>query len=426
MPFSVLRIWGLGLISWFLVGLSLYLGYEAYREFKVPDHPTVTRQIREDVSLDGIDSETVQAAPRPTVHEGIVASRGPWRKWALLTGAAFCWTFTFVGFAPIRLFLGGSTDTRSAKSPEPINRLSIVRPDGAQLQVAVYGKPEGPTLVLTHGWSLDGSAWDYIRADLGKHFRLVIWELPGMGKSTGPNNGDFSLERMARDLEAVLQATCAGTPVILFGHSIGGMVSQTFCRLHGKQLGVWIKGLVLLHTTYTNPLRTNMAATVTTAIESAVIVPLNYLTVYLAPIAWLSNWQSYMNGSLHIFTRFASFSGKQTREHVEHGALLAAAAWPAAVARGNLGMLNFNEEATLPQIDVPVLVIGGQHDRMTLESASKHIQALLPNDRPFSIDGGHLGHWEQAGQVSEVVREFASKTFSESARVRRLPQPAAE
>ncbi len=50
--------------------------------------------------------------------------------------------------------------------------------------------------------------------------------LAGLGKSKAANNGDQSLEKMAHDLETVRQATCADTPVILVGHSIGGMIQH--------------------------------------------------------------------------------------------------------------------------------------------------------------------------------------------------------
>ena len=82
----------------------------------------------------------------------------------------------------------------------------------------------------------------------------------GLRKSRGPSNPDHSLEKLANDLNAVLEQISPNGPVILIGHSIGGMTQQTFCRLFGEKLGKSVKGLVLVHTTYTNPLATNMAA----------------------------------------------------------------------------------------------------------------------------------------------------------------------
>jgi pimeloyl-ACP methyl ester carboxylesterase len=236
----------------------------------------------------------------------------------------------------------------------------------------------------------------------------VVWDLAGHGKSHGPRNGDYRLEKMADDLGAVLEATTKG-PVILVGHSIGGMITQTYCRLYPRQLEKRIAGIVLLHTTYTNPLRTAFLAPLWTAIEKPVLVPLNYLTIALAPLAWLSNWQSYLNGSLHIATRIASFAGSQTWRQLDYGAWLAAKAWPGVMGRANLAMLKFDEELHLRDIEVPTLVIGGTYDRMTKCSASEHMERLLPHAVLATIPAGHLGFWERHSEVADLLTQFVGK-----------------
>ena len=62
----------------------------------------------------------------------------------------------------------------------------VAGPDGADLHVEEHG-PEGgaaPTLPMTHGWDLDATAWYYEKKNLADHFRLVLWDLPGLGLST--------------------------------------------------------------------------------------------------------------------------------------------------------------------------------------------------------------------------------------------------
>ena len=77
-------------------------------------------------------------------------------------------------------------------------------PDGSELQIEFYGPEDGTPIVLTHGWGLDSREWNYLKRDLSDHFRLIVWDEPGLGKSTPPTNRDYSLENLARDLEAVL------------------------------------------------------------------------------------------------------------------------------------------------------------------------------------------------------------------------------
>src|SRR6202008_5130618 len=96
------------------------------------------------------------------------------------------------------------------------------------------------------------------------------------------------MENFPRDLEAVL-GLAGDRPAILLGHSIGGMITLTFCRLFPKALGDRVRAIALVQTTYTNPVRTTSLAGLFTALERPVIVPLLHLTISLSPRIWLSH-----------------------------------------------------------------------------------------------------------------------------------------
>lgn len=87
---------------------------------------------------------------------------------------------------------------------------------------------------------------------------------------------------MAGDLEAVL-GLAGDRPAVLVGHSIGGMITLTFCRLFPEALAARVAGLVLVHTTPTNPVKTTGMAAFYTAIQKPVLEPLCYLMIALAP-----------------------------------------------------------------------------------------------------------------------------------------------
>jgi len=160
-------------------------------------------------------------------------------------------------------------------------------------------------------WGLNSTEWDYLKKELSEEFRLIVWDLPGLGRSTPSTNRDYSLENLSRHLEAVL-ALVGDQPAILLGHSIGGMITLTFCRLFPKALGDRVRAIALVQTTYTNPVRTANMAGLLTALERPVIVPLLHLTIWLSPLIWLSNLMSYLNGSALLSTKSSGFAGKQT------------------------------------------------------------------------------------------------------------------
>ena len=366
--------------------------------------------IQTDEVRSGEELPVVQDNRLPTEDRKIIAPERGLRKrfWAYLAGAVALLGFNFGGTFPLRWILGNS-DGPQREQIAPTKEFWLDRPDGSRLHVRIHGFANAPTLLLTHGWSLDVSAWDYVIRQLSKRCRVVTWDLPGLGQSKGPANRDWSLEKMAHDLHAVLQATSTQGTTVLLGHSIGGMITQVFCRVHSEELGAKVHGLALLHTTYRNPLRTCFAAPLATALELPLLTPLNYLTIALAPWVWLSNLQSYLNGSLHITSRFTSFSGKQTWQQLDHAARLSVKAWPGVLARGNFAMQKFNEEATLTKLELPVLVLSGKYDRMTLPSASAHMEHLLADDRPYQIPTGHLGMWECPEQFVLAITEFVER-----------------
>jgi pimeloyl-ACP methyl ester carboxylesterase len=420
MPFSVLRIWGTGLFSWAVLGLAIYCFWEWRQRIEGQElrarEPAVDRRQFDEIN---------RPAPRPRFdREQPLARSESARAWPFLVAGIGLLAWSSVGFLPVLLVLGrpGGDAPREERDGE---WNEIKRPDGSQLHVETYGNAKGPTIVFVHGWSLDSTAWHYAKRELSNRFRLVVWDLAGLGRSQASRSGDYRIEKMADDLAAVIE-NCSQGPVLLLGHSIGGMIVQTYCRLNAAQLGAKVQGIVLLHTTYLNPLNTAMGAWFWKAIERPILVPLNHLTVWLAPLAWLSNWQSYLNGSLHIATRLASFSGKQTWGQLNYGAWLAAKAWPGVVARGNLAMVHFNEDATLGRIDVPVLVIGGKHDRMTRPEASGHIESRLSHGVPYTLDTGHLGFWERHEELAEVVAEFAARVTREGGQTSSLRHLDAE
>ncbi len=439
MPFSAVRSLLLLVLSWAVLGLGITCAVDAYQRFRqgprsflstmanpvdmdpntqLADPNSAVREPTTQLN-DSADERVAEAANEqsPTDQRIVVVRnrRSDWIPWAEVVAAVLCLGLSVGGRWPVKLLMKKS-DRDYATEQAPASTFEILRPDGSKLYGEIRGNDESPTLIFTHGWSLNSSAWQYVNATLSHKFQVVTWDLAGLGKSRGPSNNNYRLEKFADDLRAILEHVAPSGPVILVGHSIGGMTLQTFCRVHGDTLGQAVKGLVLVHTTYTNPLSTNLLAWIAKPMQP-LIMALNYLMIPLAPLFWLSNWQSYYNGSAHWAARWESFTGKQTWEQLDHSARMGAEAWPGVLARGNRAMIEFNEEPTLPTIDIPVLVISSPNDRLTVQSASQHIQALLPNDQSMTNTGGHLGYWEHNDEVSRAIASFADKTVATRALV---------
>jgi pimeloyl-ACP methyl ester carboxylesterase len=300
---------------------------------------------------------------------------------------------------------------RGSDEPKRMRTASVqrvLRPDGSVLHVEFYGPEDGQPIILSHGWGPNSTVWYYAKQQLSDRFRVIVWDLPGLGKSSKPKNNDYSLEKYARDLEAVVNLA-GDKPAILLGHSMGGMLILTFCRLFPQHLGHRVAGLILADTTYINPVKTSIFSKFLRAVQKPLLEPSLYLTIGLSPIVWLMNWLSYFNGLLHLSVELSGFTGTETRGQLDFSALLSALSWPGVLARGTLAMFRFDETATLSKINVPVLLIAGASDIATRPAASIRMKAELPQADFIALKpGGHMCLMEQNQQFSEVVRAFSS------------------
>jgi pimeloyl-ACP methyl ester carboxylesterase len=330
--------------------------------------------------------------------------------------------FSFLGRPIILMLLRRPGDDEPNQNREGAEVQRIKRPDGTELQVEMYGPPNGQPIVLTHGWGPNSTEWYYVKRRLATRFRLIVWDLPGTGLSSRPGDNIFELERLAGHLEAVL-ALAGGRPAILVGHSIGGMIQQTFSRLFPTYLGRQVSGVVMLHTTYTNPVKTASLRGLLTAIQKPILTPLMYLTIALWPLIWLMNWLSYFNGTAHLASAVVGFAGTETRGQLDLGTRYTPQINPGVLARGMLAMFKFDETETLRTINVPVLVIAGDLDRLTNPDASEHMAGAMPNAQLLVLrPSGHMGNFERNAELTSALETFAAANSGTPAATVPMPQ----
>jgi pimeloyl-ACP methyl ester carboxylesterase len=336
------------------------------------------------------------------VHDANGALRRVRDDWRLGVGAALL-AWSFLGRSGVLQVLA-----RRDTDPMRLDRGQgsfIDSPTGARLYVETHGPDDAPPLILTHGWSLDSRIWHYAKRDLAGRFRLIVWDLPGLGQSRRAH-GKVNMSGFAEDLACVLQVA-GGRPAILAGHSIGGMVIQTLARNRPELFGQEVGGVVLLDTTYTNPLKTMILSSLAQALRWPVIEPLMRLTILLHPLAWISSWQSYLSGSSHMATRLA-FGRYVTRSQLDRTTLLMTMQKPAVSAHGDLAMFRWDSHDALRACPVPVLVLGGSMDIVTKPEASHHIARTAPQGRAQIVDGAnHMGPIEQASTYQKALVSFA-------------------
>ncbi|WP_181762919.1 alpha/beta fold hydrolase [Rhodococcus spelaei] len=109
--------------------------------------------------------------------------------------------------------------------------------DGVRLTVRESGPRAAPvTVVFAHGWTLDGGSWDDLIAVLGRSAtrpaRLIAVDCRGHGSSGAAQAGSATIARYADDLAEIVGRLVPDGPIVLVGHSMGGMAMMALGERH--------------------------------------------------------------------------------------------------------------------------------------------------------------------------------------------------
>lgn len=127
----------------------------------------------------------------------------------------------------------------------------VTTPDGVPLAVREVGPENAPlTVVFAHGFCLRMGSFHFQRACLtehwGKQVRMVFYDQRGHGQSGEASPDTYTVEQLGQDLESVLAVMAPRGPVVLVGHSMGGMTVLSHARQYPQRYPTRIVGAALI------------------------------------------------------------------------------------------------------------------------------------------------------------------------------------
>jgi NAD(P)-dependent dehydrogenase (short-subunit alcohol dehydrogenase family)/pimeloyl-ACP methyl ester carboxylesterase len=118
----------------------------------------------------------------------------------------------------------------------PASPLFVDSSDGVRIAVFEEGNPDGPALILAHGWPDSHVLWDGVVALLADRFRIIRYDNRGVGASTVPQPvSAYAMERFADDLQAVIATMSPGRPVHVLGHDWGSVATWEYLGRPGAE-----------------------------------------------------------------------------------------------------------------------------------------------------------------------------------------------
>lgn len=403
LPLPLLLLTLVDLLSLGLVLTGIYCLYRVLRQMSRPR--VVLTSARRAVSQSQLQPEVI-ARREPVPNEILKSS-----VFIPLVLGLLLAVFTFAGRHAVQFAYPSGPDEPQETRSGTVQY--ITGASNARLRVETYGPPNAPTLLLTHGWGMNSTEWYYAKRDLSDRFKLIVWDLPGLGLSGRPDDQSWALDAMAQDLHAVL-AVAKGKPVILVGHSIGGMINLTFCRRYPEALGREVAGIAQIDTTYTNPVETMPHRPLNEALQKPVAEPILHAMIALSPLVHVLNWISYQNGTAFIMNAKTGFASG-TRGQIDFVSRLQAKASPAVIASGTLGMFHWDCTGVLPRIHVPVLILVGQQDTTTLPAASQTMHQKMPEAKLLLVSpAAHYSLLELNREIDTALGQFATALLDQN------------
>jgi pimeloyl-ACP methyl ester carboxylesterase len=256
----------------------------------------------------------------------------------------------------------------------------------AKLQVLDTGS--GPPILFVHGFPLDHAMWRYqIEHFKGRH-RVIAPDLRGFGGSRSSRQAD-TLKTHADDLAALLAALNVTDPIIFCGLSFGGYVAWHFWKHYPHAL----QRLILCDTRSQSDSpevargRRMMAQRVLA--EGTEFVIEGMLPKLLAPSTRDSN-----------------------PDVVEQVTTIIRSTDPAAIAATQNVMADRPDmTAELSSVNLPTLVICGEHDVITPPDEMRAMAEKMPDARfVFVPDGGHMSPLEKPTEVNHAIEHFLRET----------------
>ncbi|KAF2116655.1 Alpha/Beta hydrolase protein [Lophiotrema nucula] len=111
------------------------------------------------------------------------------------------------------------------------------------------GDASYPPILLLHGWCADSHDWSWQIPFLESNHHVITMDLRGHGRSSAPEDIKYRPQAFAEDAVALLKHLNIPTPLIIMGHSMGGVTASVFAAMYPEL----VKAIALVDPPYWNP-----------------------------------------------------------------------------------------------------------------------------------------------------------------------------
>lgn len=256
--------------------------------------------------------------------------------------------------------------------------MPFVNVEGPRIFYRLQGSDDCPVLVFSHSLGADHGMWDQQAADLLPYFRILRYDTRGHGASDAPT-GDYSLERLGRDVVALADALGIGG-FAFCGISMGGSTGQWLAANAPER----ITHLVLANTSPRMD-STTLEARRRTVLENGM--------------------SAVVDGGLQRF--FSPDKIARNDPEVASIRRTVLATNPVGYAGCCAALRDMDETSSLAKISIPTLIIVGDRDPSTpWEGHGEVLARSIPGARVVHLPSMHLSNVERPRSFNAALLDF--------------------
>ncbi|HLL63087.1 MAG TPA: alpha/beta hydrolase [Propionibacteriaceae bacterium] len=287
---------------------------------------------------------------------------------------------------------------------------ALTTADGVVLHTEVdEGPNDDVTLVWIHGYALNLDNWHFQRRHFRGRVRQVFYDLRSHGRSSRSAPEHCRLNQLAIDLEQVLDEVAGPGPVVLIGHSMGGMTIMRLAASRPELFGTRVVGVGLLHTSAGelaehSPIR-GIPGRAFSRVAEPLMASLNRIPELVQRTRRAGSDMGY------VATRRLAFASDVPPSYVEYVSEMLASTPLDVVADFYPAFRELDEYEALDGLSkLPVLVVGGENDLFTPVVHTDRISERLPDAVALRLPNcGHLGMIERPDRVNEAVEDLLDR-----------------
>jgi non-heme chloroperoxidase len=271
--------------------------------------------------------------------------------------------------------------------------LKVGQENSGSIELYYEDHGSGRPVVLIHGYPLSGRAWDkQVPVLLDNGHRVITYDRRGFGKSSQPTTG-YDYDTFASDLHTLLE-TLDLRDVPLVGHSMGtGEVTRYLGRFGSARVA---RGVLI------SPIPPFLLQTS----DNPDGLPASLFDGFIQTAR--QDTPAWMKGFLDNFYNIDVFGGTLVSDQAYQASWNTASSASAAAAVACIPTWETDFRADLPKLDVPMLVIQGDADRiLPYPNTGKRLPGMIKDLQMVVIDNGpHAIAWTHADQVNSALLKF--------------------